>query len=375
MENEFDKIQKEVELSQKLKNEWGAISADKLSELDIPPSEFLIEKLVPLEGITILSGKPCAFKSWLLLLIGKQVALGKPFCGFETKQNKVLYIDEETSLAEIKRRWEMIKGEESVPIDFSSMKGFKIDSVQQREFLLNLAKESGYKLIIFDSLRDCHSRNENDSREAQVIVDAFRQLTQQGISVLISHHNRKESFLNPKDASQMLRGSDALLAGLDCLISVENPKNTEDSAELILTQSKLRQGKRTEPFKISVFESGGKMTFEYTGRVNTEETKLEETKIAVKDLLKEQGELYQKKIIEVLVPLYYSPRTIRRAISDLLTSKEIQPRVEGQKKFYSLGQWYKGREVAVSPTPWGEGDNSYREIVSKGQNSGHDKCR
>ena len=30
-----------------------------------------------------------------------------------------------------------------------------------------------------------------------------------------------------------------------------------------------------------------------------------------------------------------------------------------------VGQWYKGKEIAVSPTPWGEGDNSYRELVRR----------
>ena len=335
MKNQFENLKKETESEIALEDNLNIVPGDKLEELDIPPSEFLIRGLVPLNGISVVSGKPCSFKSWILLLIAREVALGKPlFDQFETKQKRVLYLDEESSLAEQKRRWLMVKGSNPTPVYFSSMAGFKIDNRTQREYLLALCKKNDFKVLIVDSLRDVHHRNENDSKDAQAIIDAFREFIQQGITIIISHHNRKESFLNPKDPSQMLRGSDALLAGLDALLAIENPKATEEAAELIITQAKLRQGRRTDPFKVNIFEKEGKMLFEYTGKIATEESKMNEAKSAIKELLKQEGELYQKQIIEYLVPLNHSPATIRRAIKEM-KDEELQTRMEGQKLYFS----------------------------------------
>jgi len=318
-------------------NKWNIIPGDRLEKIDIPESEFLIDKLVPLSGITILSGKPSAFKSWLLLLISFQVSRGIPlFNQFNTKPAKTLYIDEETSLSEIKRRWMMIKDNIATPVYFSSMAGFKIDNKQQRDILLEICKKDKYKLLIIDSLRDVHTKNENDSGDAQMIIDGFKKFTTKNIHILISHHQRKESFMNSKDPSQMLRGSDAFLAGVDSLLTIENPKSTKESAELIITQSKLRQGRKTEPFKINVFEKEGKMMFEYGGELETNESKIEKAKITIKGLLKQEGEMFQSQIIEYLVPLNYSPHTLRRAIKELKESNEIKPRLDGKKLYFSL---------------------------------------
>lgn len=336
MRNEFEKIKKEAESLNKLKGNWNIIPGNKLEKMDIPESEFLIDNLIPLTGITILSGKPSAFKSWLLLLISIQISLGKPlFDHFDTKLNKTLYIDEETTLAEIKRRWMMMK-DTNTPVYFSSLAGFKVDDKIQRDFLLEICKKEKYKVIVVDSLRDVHTKNENDSKEAQEIIDGFREFTKKGITVLVSHHQRKEFFMSSKDPSQMLRGSDAFLAGIDSLLTVENPKSTEEAAELVITQSKLRQGKKTEPFKISAFEKEGEMNFEYIGKIETEASKLEATKEAVKKLLQDKGELYSGQILEFLIPLYYSNATIRRAIKELKENEIITPRIEGRKTYYYL---------------------------------------
>jgi RecA-family ATPase len=332
---EAEEISQQIRLKEKLK----IISGQELLRLQIPATEFLIEKLIPDKSLCIISGKPSSFKSWVLLLIAKQVALGhKLFGEFEVKAKKVLYLDEETDRSEQKRRWQMMGPEDNVPVFFSSMAGFKIDQKCQKEFLLSFCVENEFGLLIIDSLRDVHTQNENDSKDAQVIIDGFREFTQQGISVIISHHNRKESFLNSKDPSQMLRGSDAILAGLDALIAIENPKATEESAELIITQSKLRQGKKLDAFKVSVFEKESKMNFEYLGSVENEETKLTETKNAIKDILKEQGELYRQEIIDILIPLYFTQATIRRSLKELIEDKEIQPVPKGVKTYFRLVQ-------------------------------------
>lgn len=345
-DNQLEEFKKEIQKEELVPLGWKIIKSDKILKIELPEAEFLVGKLIPSAGITILSGNPGCGKSWLLLEIARCIGSTNPlfaqnpltpdsFNRFRTKEARVLYIDEESSLTETNRRWKMLEPPSMTLVDFMPLQGFKIDNSEQRRALLNLCDHRSYRLIIFDSLRDIHSFNENDSRETQWLVDYFREFTRKGITVLISHHNRKESFLNPRDPSQILRGSTALLAGLDCLLSVENAKSTNELIELIISQPKLRQGKPTAPFKVNLIEQDGKMKIEYAGEVEEETTKIQKTKEAIVEFLK-NGEKYLAEITQALIPLYFSERTIKRAISELKDEKSVKPRKEGQRIYYSL---------------------------------------
>lgn len=315
---------------------WQVVSFNKLLKMELPKTEFLVENLIPVSGITILAGNPSCGKSWLMLEIARTIASNRLLFGkFNTKETRVLYIDEESSPSENRRRLEMLGVSPETIADLMSLQGFKIDDSENRKALLDLVGWRHYGLIIFDSLRDLHGKNENDSQQTQELMDYFKEFTRKGITVLISHHNRKESFLNPKDSSQILRGSTAILAGIDCLLSVENPKSTGQMIELIVSQPKLRQGKPVAPFKVNLIEQEGKMRVEYAGEIEEETTKIQKTKEVILELLRE-GEKYSAEIVQALIPLYFSERTIKRAISELREEKSIKPRKEGQRIYYSL---------------------------------------
>ena len=218
-------------------------------------------------------------------------------------------------------------------VNFMSLQGFKIDSEEHKKALLDLAMWRGCRLIVFDSFRDIHSQNENDSQQAQKIIDFLRGFTRKGITILISHHHRKETFLGSKEPSQAMRGSTAIWAGIDSLLTIEKTKETPEEIELMITQTKLRQGKAISPFKVNLIEEGGQMRFEYIGEVETEITKLEKTKKAILEFLQD-GEKYQAEIVDTLVPCNFSARTIQRAIKELKESNEVKQRVGEKRRIY-----------------------------------------
>jgi archaellum biogenesis ATPase FlaH len=331
MEN-LEEFKKEIQKEELTPLNWKVIKGDDLLKTELPEVEFLVEGLIPKGGITMLVGNPSSGKSWLMLEIAKTVASNKLLFGkFKTKESRVLYIDEETPFLENKRRWSKLNPAPITLVDFMAMQGFRIDNDEQRKALLDFIGWRNYNLIIFDSLRDIHSLNENDSLEAQRLIDCLKELTKKGASVLVSHHQRKERFMDSKDPSQMLRGSSAILAGIDSLLSIENPKSTQ--LELVISQSKLRQGKPISPFRVNLVEEEGKMRFEFIGEIETEITKLERTKEAVSGLLKEK-ERYQTEIIQTLIPLYFSERTIIRAIEELKLDKRVKIRTGERRRVY-----------------------------------------
>ena len=326
MENEKnEEFEKQKEKTKREIERFKIYGSNELLKLDIPPTEFLIEKLLPKKGIGIVVGKPSSFKSWIVLEMAKRLSRGEDLFGkFKTQKSKVLYIDEEASVSEIKRRWMLMEEGNESDISFISMAGFQIDNLEDRNYLLKLCEEKDYKVLVLDSFRAVHSKNENDSKEAQDLINALREFIKAGITVLLIHHNRKDSYTNPNNPDQAMRGSTALLGGLDMLLSVENTKNGENSAEVVITQTKIKEGKGISAFKIIILEEDGKMKFSFDGEIEEDEQKLERTKKAILQLLKDEGQKYRQEIINILVPQYFSQATIKRAFDELKKEEKVK---------------------------------------------------
>lgn len=316
---------------------WRIINGRKLLEMDIPGVEFIVEKILPLFGIIMICGDPGCGKSWFALELAKCLSTGTPLFGrFNVKASKILYLDEESGIAEIKRRLEALGIDSFDAVDFMSFQGFKIDDPEARKELLFLVEHKEYNLVIFDSLRDIHTKNENDSKEMQEIIDCFREFVRKGVTVLVLHHNRKEDNSQRKDPLQILRGSSAILAGLDCLISISSKKINEQIIEYTIRQARLRQGKPAPTFNARLKESGQKMDFEFLSEATEEKiTKSDESEEAILRLLDER-EHYFGEIVRIL-STSCSEQTVRRTIEKLETAHAVGSRKgEGNKTYYFL---------------------------------------
>ena len=95
----------------------------KLSDLiseEYPENRWIIDQLVPEEGIVILSGASGSFKTWLIMDMALAVAEGRDFLGvFKTEQSKVLIIDEENGKRLYNERFKKITALTEAPIYLS----------------------------------------------------------------------------------------------------------------------------------------------------------------------------------------------------------------------------------------------------------------
>src|SRR5467141_2552642 len=66
--------------------------------------EWLIDDIIPLGGITLLSGESGGGKTWLAYAIAGAVARGESFADFKVQQKPVLYLDGENPLCVAKQR-------------------------------------------------------------------------------------------------------------------------------------------------------------------------------------------------------------------------------------------------------------------------------
>ena len=307
---------------------WIIKNGDELLSEDLPETKFLVEKLFPEEGLNLVCGNPGAFKTWLLLVLARDVSIGEPLMGrFKTDKQKVLYVDEESNLKKIRDRWRKIKGDKPTDVDFLSMAGFQIDQEQDKESLLALAKERGYGVVIFDSLRDIHSSDENNSKDAQLVSANLLDFCKAGITVLVAHHNRKNIAGNYQ-MKPTFRGSSVYKAKASSILMLDVIKDDPEAPEVLIFHDKLREDRKINDFKVGVFEKNGKIGFQFLESMESETTKLAKTKEAIKELLTRKDS-YQQQIVDELLPLFFSERTIRRALKEMFEAKEIR-KISGQ---------------------------------------------
>jgi hypothetical protein len=211
----------------------------------LPAMRWLIKDVLVRHGTTLLYGPPkIGKKSFVGVSMACAVAAGKPWCGFETRRAKVLYVVGEGFYGVLRRQaaWEMLQhclvGDNlrylRVPINF-----FNSAEVQES---LKALKDQDFKpdLIVIDTLaRSMSGGSENDTGNMSTVfelIEMFRsRLDEAGI--LIIHHTTKDG-LN-------YRGSSVIPAAVDGLI-----ESKSDDLTITLTSAGFKDAAEFETFKV-----------------------------------------------------------------------------------------------------------------------------
>ncbi|HYH75810.1 MAG TPA: AAA family ATPase, partial [Candidatus Saccharimonadales bacterium] len=231
-----------------------------------PPEIWLVESLIPDEGVTILSGSPGSFKTWLYMEIAVKVSTGSLALGhFPTKQTGVLIIDEESGERRMQKRFKQLAAKGDMPIHFTSRVGYKM-SKAYAETIVSKADELKAGLVIFDSFTRFNGADENASGDMATLMDCYHQLADAGLAVLILHHNRKGTA-GPSNPAAEMRGSSDILAAADCHIAVSRVGQSEF---VRLTQTKNRDIWEPQPFELRFHENAAEFEYVGTGKSSAE---------------------------------------------------------------------------------------------------------
>lgn len=297
----------------------STLSLSELMSREYPESEWIVDRLIP-EGLTIMSAQPASFKTWLILRLALDVASGSKFIGaFDTKKVAVLMIDEENDPRLLQQRLKLLQGKHDLPIDLMMEKNFKVGTKDVIN-TLKLCKERSIKLITIDSLVRIHDKNENDAVQMAQVFAELRRFTKAGISVLITHHNRKGG--RGDSGSQEMRGSSDILAAVDCHLSIE--RSRQDN-KITIHQNKVRFDQELEPVEVSISKEDDSVDLEFAGMLRPEKSKRAKLAELVHKVLSEVSTLNQKKLlIEVeRAGIKTNIKTLRAVLSDMLTKNEL----------------------------------------------------
>lgn len=301
-----------------------AVSLDELLSMDFPANKWAIEKIVPHEGITILSGAPASYKTWLLLRMAMDIAKGENFLGqFPCQQSGVLIIDEENHLRLLQDRLQLMGTDHGLPIYFLSQKGFIVSDKRLTNQVLRICQEKDISVIFIDSLVRINNAEENDASQMAAVFRCIRQLCQSQKTLIITHHERKEGETR-SSAQNRLRGSSDISASVDAHISVR--RNSSDRSTLTIEQAKLRGGIEMAPFKVAVQASEESVAFQYLGACQEEASKKESAKEVILTVLdKEENGLSRSEVCKQVKAIKdIGEKNIRSALDALIQEKVVQ---------------------------------------------------
>lgn len=297
LHNRLEEIEKEITIEDNKTDRYKLVTLDDLLNTAFSPIAWAVEGLIPIETITFLSGSPASFKTWTILELAIKVSTGGLlFNKFKTSQMSVLIIDEENGSRLLKDRLLKFPGAKSLPVYFLSGSMFTItqESIKQ---LIEIAKEKNIGMIIFDSFVRVHgAKDENDAVQISQVFKLTKQLTNNGLTIIFTHHHRKESFPRRSNPSQDMRGSSDILAAIDTHIAIER-----DDMTLKFSQPKARHAIELKPFIVNVVATDSEMRLEYGEEIVEEKTLIEDMKQAIIDFLSQEGKLlFKKELFDVL---------------------------------------------------------------------------
>jgi RecA-family ATPase/DNA-binding transcriptional ArsR family regulator len=310
---------------------YPPISLKELMDTDYPEQTWLIDKLIPASAITILSAEPGSYKTYMLLETAVKVATGEPlFSEFATQKVGTLLLDEENGLPLLQQRLKELKAPKDLPIYFYSYEGFTLDEEYVDRIILE-CKTHDIKLLMIDSLVRVHGADENTAQDMAAVFKQLRRFAGQGITVLITHHNRKPGA-NKGGSRHEMRGSSDILAAVDCHIALRR-----DGDFVTVEQTKQRYAKELSAFDVQVVDESEDFVFKYLG--SNQDTKDRILREAITELLEEHGELLQKELRDKLKKSGndVNPRTLSKALKAMNGDGIVtQGKGKGNSKPYSL---------------------------------------
>jgi hypothetical protein len=188
---------------------------------------WLVNKLIPANGLCVLYGKPGVYKSFVAIYLSAHVAAGWPTLSSRaTKQGDVVYIAAE-GRGGLHQRWNALQSHYEIPADAPLY--FVEASLDLREsdqdyldLIAAIQKRSAVpRLIVIDTLaRTFGGGDENDASEMSQFINTIGNLQEQfGCAVMAIHHSGK-------DETRGMRGSSALLGAADVVLMLSRDMET-----------------------------------------------------------------------------------------------------------------------------------------------------
>ena len=249
--SEVDQADPNADLSQlETSSGWTAFDlADVIAE-DIPSLRWLVKPYLPRPSVTAWFGKPKAMKSLLVLDMCLHIACGNTWLasapdgkdGAEVTTAKVVWLDLENGAATLKRRMKAIASAIGMSQARGQLQAYSmptpwpdLSKVENAAALIARLQSLGdIGVLVIDHLGQVFGAVDENSPLASQIMGTIRQISEAcNIAVVLIHHAKKGQGKDSGAPEDQLRGSGAIMAGVDAAFLIERDKTEKTQLKLI----------------------------------------------------------------------------------------------------------------------------------------------
>lgn len=233
----MDELDRRIELKTDDENQprHKFLSLQDILLTEFEPEEWLVNKLIPKSGITVIGGLPATMKSYFTNYIAACIAQGKPVLDrYKTENVPILFIDKENKLQRIQKRFlklgiDNVASQQIFFLDSNFLIGNENDLATVCAFI----KDHKIGLTVIDTMVRIHTGNENDATEINKVFVGFKEMLLAGSAVLFLHHFNKRQVGQTTDVNDQLRGSGDILAMVDSHIALTKKENMIDRKSVV----------------------------------------------------------------------------------------------------------------------------------------------
>lgn len=324
-----------------LKKQLPIIGLEELKKINIPKIEFLIDGILPSSGVSMISGDPGSYKTWLYDYMCYCFFKNKLFLGkHNIKSVNVLIINQDDPLCLTKDRIGNLFSSESG--SFSKIHFWSGDFNMTSELILEKLKEFielfEIGLVIFDTFRQIYNGDENNSGEISELFKNIKKLSgDRNVSFLLIHHNRKNDEIGNNIKSPI--GSVAISGGL---ISSIHLKTMKDGI-IEVSQGKSKAGEKFKKFYIKFDLNDKEDIFKVVDYKDKKSEEVIEIERFMLDYFKDNVDSQNTKtnIISNLLSINndYSKKSLEEVLDNLIKNgniKQVNESSQYNKKIYGL---------------------------------------
>jgi hypothetical protein len=194
---------------------------------EVKKADFIVNKMVPERGLTMISGLPGSHKTWFYLNLVGHIITGQPLHGqFNTKPVNCLICNIDDELPMLHERLKRLVNIGDLVSNAYVMKDYNLDITKESmvSALGHYIRQKNIGLVIFDTLRQIHNKDENSSQDMGQVMAILKKLGQDtDTAILVVHHDSKDSKM--KDSVTAPSGS-IVISG-NCSYSFRLKYNSE----------------------------------------------------------------------------------------------------------------------------------------------------